>query len=170
MFESDKGWISNGNGSRLEPVFNVDMAKEIDTLEDEIQEAFSMLKTSREMAQWAAKLVRQVEERSMTVERSRVLTKTVNFLVRKDNAKLAAIGISYAAGLDFLNGTTMTQIADKIGVTRAAVSKVANEFCDLLNIPRSRYMKSNEARQAYSQRQKNISRRFQNVTNSNSKE
>ena len=86
-------------------------------------------------------------------------------------------GLAFASGYG-VEGTTMTEAAQRINksmalklechecghkwrtkagtVTRAAISKMAVMWCEMLGLPESRYMKSEQARGAYSKRQKEI--------------
>jgi hypothetical protein len=66
------------------------------------------------------------------------------------NPTVKAWGLRFAANLDSVMGKTMTEVAKELGVTRAAISKSANAWCDALNLPRSQYMKSQAARASYS--------------------
>ncbi len=67
------------------------------------------------------------------------------------NPTLKAWGLRFAANLDNVMGKTMTQVAKDLGVTRSAISKSANSWCDALGLPRSAYMKSQQARKAYAE-------------------
>jgi hypothetical protein len=64
---------------------------------------------------------------------------------------LSAWGLKFAANLNGAQGKTMTHVAKRLGVTRAAVSKAANKWGDALQLPRSAYMKSEQARKVYAQ-------------------
>ena len=51
-------------------------------------------------------------------------------------------GIAYAIGSTSLVGRSMSEIAAKLGVTRALISARAVSFCQRYQIPPSPYMKS----------------------------
>jgi hypothetical protein len=51
-------------------------------------------------------------------------------------------GIAYAIGSTTLAGRSMSEIAAKLGVTRALISARAVAFCDRHGIPPSPYMKA----------------------------
>ena len=52
-------------------------------------------------------------------------------------------GIAYAIGSTTLAGRSMSEIAAKLGVTRALISARAVAFCQRYEIPPSPYMRSN---------------------------
>jgi len=62
----------------------------------------------------------------------------------------AIYGPMFAIGVPGL-GVSMTDVANKFGVTRAAISKAAIEFAERHALPPSRYLKSAESRETYSQ-------------------
>lgn len=64
------------------------------------------------------------------------------------NARLTAECIAVVSGLNY-TGASMTQIAAKHGITRAAVSKRCVELTELLGIRPSRAMRSLTARKRY---------------------
>jgi hypothetical protein len=64
------------------------------------------------------------------------------------NARLTAECIALVSGLNY-SGASMTQIAAKHGITRAAVSKRCVELTELLGIRPSRAMRSLTARKRY---------------------
>ena len=65
-----------------------------------------------------------------------------------DNARLTAECVALVSGLSY-TGSSMTEIAARHGVTRAAVSKRCVELTELLDLPPSRAMRSLTARKAY---------------------
>ena len=64
------------------------------------------------------------------------------------NARLTAECIALVSGLSYA-GDSMTEIAKRHGITRAAVSKRCVELTELLNLRPSRAMRSLTARQSY---------------------
>jgi hypothetical protein len=64
------------------------------------------------------------------------------------NARLTAECIALVSGLSY-TGSSMTEIAEKHGITRAAVSKRCVELTELLGIRPSRAMRSLTARNRY---------------------
>jgi hypothetical protein len=68
-------------------------------------------------------------------------------------------------GLDRLQGKTMTEVSVELHVTKAAISKAAVKASQVLNLPRSRYMKSQEASQSYRERAIQVHKRKHNEPN-----
>ena len=69
-------------------------------------------------------------------------------IICHDNARLTAECIALVSGLAY-TGSSMTEIAKRHGVTRAAVSKRCVELTELLDLRPSRAMRSLTARKAY---------------------
>jgi hypothetical protein len=65
-----------------------------------------------------------------------------------DNARLTAECIALVSGLAY-TGSSMTEIAARHGITRAAVSKRCVELTELLDLKPSRAMRSLTARRRY---------------------
>ena len=65
-----------------------------------------------------------------------------------DNARLTAECIALVSGLSY-TGSSMTEIAERHGITRAAVSKRCVELTELLDLKPSRAMRSLTARKRY---------------------
>ena len=66
----------------------------------------------------------------------------------QDNARLSLECLALVTGLTY-DGDSMTRIATKYGVTRAAVSKRCVELTQALNLNPSRAMRSRKARTSY---------------------
>jgi hypothetical protein len=64
------------------------------------------------------------------------------------NARLTAECIALVSGLAY-TGSSMTEIAKRHGISRAAVSKRCVELTELLDLPPSRAMRSLTARKRY---------------------
>jgi len=58
----------------------------------------------------------------------------------RGQVKTAVWALALALGSKHLEGKSMTEIAEHLGVTRAGVSKQAVQFCKALNLPASPYM------------------------------
>ena len=69
-------------------------------------------------------------------------------ILNHSNARLTAECIALASGLAY-SGASMTEIAQRHGITRAAVSKRCVELTELLNLRPSRAMRSLTARKSY---------------------
>jgi hypothetical protein len=74
------------------------------------------------------------------------------------NIRLAAL--AYVGGLECSVGKSMAQFAREIGCTRAAISKEANIWRDKLSMSSSA-MRSEQARDSYSRRQRALSSKRQ---------
>ncbi|EDY21009.1 hypothetical protein CfE428DRAFT_1302 [Chthoniobacter flavus Ellin428] len=77
-----------------------------------------------------------------------VLRRLVGQLLAERNARLSLECLALVSGLSFL-GDSMTAVARRHGVTRAAVSKRCVELTEHLNLLPSRAMRSLTARRAY---------------------
>jgi hypothetical protein len=69
-------------------------------------------------------------------------------IICHNNARLTAECVALVSGFSY-TGSSMSEIAKRHGVTRAAVSKRCVELTELLDLPPSRAMRSLTARQAY---------------------
>ena len=77
-----------------------------------------------------------------------LLRRLVGELIGQDQAKLSLECLALVTGLTY-DGASMTAIARKYGVTRAAVSKRCVELTSALNLNPSRAMRSRKARHSY---------------------
>jgi len=82
-----------------------------------------------------------------------VLRHFVADLIAEGNTRLTVECLAVALGLSAYNGESMTDIAKRHGITRAAVSKRCVDITVRLNLPPSRAMRSELARQIYQQAQ-----------------
>ena len=83
------------------------------------------------------------------------LRRVVGEVLAKDNIRLTMECLCLITGLSY-SGESMTTIARRHGVTRAAVSKRCVELCEAMNLPPSRAMKRLTARVAYERRQQRV--------------
>lgn len=67
----------------------------------------------------------------------------------RHHPRLEAECISLAFGFGAARGLTLTEVADRYGLTRAAVSKRVREIAEQFGLPASSYMKSDRARRVY---------------------
>ena len=72
-------------------------------------------------------------------------------IMSQTNSRLALDCFAVVTGVSY-DGESLTQIAHRHGVTRAAVSKRCVEISEALNLPPSRAMRQLTARTAYEQR------------------
>ena len=78
-----------------------------------------------------------------------VLRHFVADLIAEGNTRLTVECLAVALSLSAYNGQSMTDIANRHGVTRAAVSKRCVDITTQLNLPPSRAMRSEKARKTY---------------------
>jgi hypothetical protein len=78
-----------------------------------------------------------------------ILRHLVADLISEGNTRLTLECLAVALGLSAYNGETMTDIAKRHGITRAAVSKRCVDITERLNLPPSRAMRSEKARKIY---------------------
>jgi hypothetical protein len=74
-------------------------------------------------------------------------------LLSEGNTRLTVECLAVALGLSSYDGETMTDIAKRHGITRAAVSKRCVDITERLNLPPSRAMRSTRARRIYQKAQ-----------------
>lgn len=87
-----------------------------------------------------------------------LLRRLVGELMVKDNARLSLECLALVTGLAYC-GDSMTEIARRHGVTRAAVSKRCVELTTALNLKPSRAMRSEQARKSHRRARLNHLRR-----------
>jgi hypothetical protein len=78
-----------------------------------------------------------------------ILRRLVADIVSEDNTRLTIDCLSIALGLRVYAGDSMTHIAKRHGITRAAVSKRCVDITQRLKLPPSRAMRSEKARKIY---------------------
>lgn len=86
-------------------------------------------------------------------EANRILRHLVADLIDAENMRLTIECLSTALGLSAYNGDSMTSIAKRCGVTRAAVSKRCVDITKRLKVLPSRAMRSEKARKIYQKAQ-----------------
>ncbi len=78
-----------------------------------------------------------------------ILRHLVADVISEGNARLTVDCLAVALGLSAYNGESMTEIATRHGISRAAVSKRCVDITTRLNLPPSRAMRSELARKIY---------------------
>ena len=78
-----------------------------------------------------------------------ILRRLVADIIYEDNTRLTIDCLSIALGLRVYEGDSMTRIAKRHGITRAAVSKRCVDITERLKLPPSRAMRSEKARKTY---------------------
>jgi hypothetical protein len=98
-----------------------------------------------------AALVDHEDEQAGTINQDavEVLRHFVADLISEGNTRLTVECLAVALGLSAYNGESMTSIAKRHGVTRAAVSKRCVDITRQLNLPPSRAMRTEKARNIY---------------------
>lgn len=84
-----------------------------------------------------------------------VLRRVLGELMAQNNIRLTLECLALVTGLSY-EGNSMTDIAKRHGVTRAAVSKRCVEISDALGLPPSRAMRTLTARREYERRQHRV--------------
>ncbi len=82
-----------------------------------------------------------------------ILRRLVADIVFEENTRLVIDCLTIALGLRVYAGDSMTMIAKRHGITRAAVSKRCVDITQQLNLPPSRAMRSEKARHIYQRSQ-----------------
>ena len=102
-----------------------------------------------------ALMVQEPEAKPETAMRdaTEILRHLVADLLSEGNTRLTLECLAVALGLSAYNGETMTDIAKRHGITRAAVSKRCVDITERLNLPPSRAMRSTRARRIYQKAQ-----------------
>jgi hypothetical protein len=128
-----------------------DMAALLDTPRDELYEAIKAFKPSPQLLDRI--LVWHEQQGNTSRDHSHVLNVALSLILERDRADIAAWALAFAAHLSSVSNLRAGEIADRLGITESAFSKVVNEFCDLLKLPRPPALKGEAARVAYSQAQ-----------------
>lgn len=123
-------------------------------LADVLAERFNVPPTTATLlAALFEKLVDAEADRRKSLQLSRI----VAGLVRTGNVAVRTHGLAIAAQLDVLNNLgydSLTSAGKVLGTSKANMSKVVNEWCDLLELPRPPMLKSQQARATYSKLRK----------------
>jgi hypothetical protein len=152
-----------------------DMAAEIDTTEDLIREvATEQLRQQKKLRPEAEMMILPLitatvrgcievgTERGLfhnensatfTPKFKEILVRILTEIHAHPNPRLYIDCLNFAFGLCLRQGMSQTSIADEHGVTRANVSKVTVQICQMYGVPPSRGMKPESAREVYRDRQ-----------------
>jgi hypothetical protein len=110
--------------------------------------------TAARLLPWLMKAV----EREVARQKSDYLGRVVGLLLREANVKVCVMGLAFAMEfkeLERMGLTSMRRAAPRVGCTASYLSQHANKWCDALELPRPKCMKSQEARETYSEERKN---------------
>lgn len=103
----------------------------------------------------------EVDERVMDV-----LRRLLGEVLTQKNARLTLECLAMACGFTTLEGESMTSLAARHGVSRAAVSKRCVDIGQKLNLPPSRTMRSQTAKRVYRKIQKTLRTSYERNRNS----
>lgn len=125
-----------------------DFAALIDSTADEIRERWHLPSpVAEEIAQWHDASLELASESAQSGAFARVIGVLLHV---GGDMRVSVYGLAFACGLNrLLKWPTMSAAAEGLNVTRAAISKRAIQWEDLLGLKRSAHMKSNEAREKY---------------------
>jgi hypothetical protein len=93
-----------------------------------------------------------------------MLRRLIAEVLSQSNARLTLECLALACGLATLQGESMTHIARRHGISRAAISKRCVDITEKLNLPPSRAMRSKKARQAYRNAQIEIHNAYERIS------
>lgn len=124
--------------------------------EELIAEIAASTGCSRDDAQVAAQITRDHYGIKSTPQ-AHDFKDAVAFILASPNPVNAAWGVAIASGFDVCEGRSIENISSELTkrglpVTKAGLSKAAYEFAELLNLPKSRYQRSDSAQEAYADR------------------
>ena len=140
----DYGWSGNTRGDRtIEPVYEPDYAAHVDGE----QATGPMEPTPADFAA-AGEIMRQVLVYCFDVPRDKK-----HGGPRLDMAHRRFVGVTWLLRPELLNYVSLMQLAPRLGVTRAALSKMIRNFGDAFGI-RNVLQKNEGAREIYSEVQK----------------
>ena len=130
-----------------------DFAALMDTTADYLQERWRLdRRIALEMGEW----IDAREELASESAQAGAFGRVIGVLLHVGgDMRVAVYGLAFATGMNrLLKWPTMTAAAEGLGVTRAAISKRAIQWEDLLGLKRSAHMKSESAREKYRLAQK----------------
>lgn len=91
-----------------------------------------------------------------------VVRRLISEIIMQSNTRLTVECLALACGLTTMQGESMSSIADRHGISRAAVSRRCVDITKKLNLSPSRSMRSTKARNAYHEKQLELSRKKTN--------
>ena len=92
------------------------------------------------------------------------LRRLIAEVLSQGNARLTLECLALACGLTTLQGESMTDIAKRHGISRAAVSKRCVDITEKLNLPPSRAMRSKKARKTYRKAQIEMRKLYERIS------
>lgn len=138
----------------MEPHYYPDMSALIDAPEELLAEDLGI-------SPQKAKIVLKLIEDKARENQALLLGKVLGFLIQSNNQPAIIYAFAVAAGLDQLNDIeTETEIAERLGVSRALISHYVCGARDILSgkevgdFDNTKFRKHNSARQVYAKRAK----------------
>lgn len=138
----------------FEPHYTPDMSELIDKPEEILAEQFGV---SPKVAKQILILVEKKSRENQAI----ILGRVLGFLIQAKNQQAMIYGFAIASGLDQLNGAeTETEIAEKLGVSRALISHYVCGARDILSgkevgdFDNFTFRKQNATRQTYAEKTK----------------
>lgn len=132
--------------------FKPDIAAEIDGIRDELLELGIPKPIVDRLSEWHTQKVNMESETA----KAELIVKFAGIFIHSSNVRLHAAGLAYAADLALVNGMgTMDSWAKQHGLSRQAVSKVANIWRRELELPGGSHMRDEKTREAYKTAQLN---------------
>jgi DnaJ-domain-containing protein 1 len=130
-----------------------DFADLLDTTEDYLLERWEItFPVARQIAEWHDAQMELAHESAQAGAFSRVIGVLLHV---GGDMRVAVYGLAFATGMNrLLKWPTMSAAAEGLGVSRAAISKRAVQWADLLGLKRSAHMKSDAACEKYREAQK----------------
>lgn len=105
-------------------------------------------KVAAEMLAW----IEEEIDREAAKRKAHGLAAAAGILINAANVTVSAYALAFACemnSLDIAKCPSMRAAAKKIGCSAAYISALANQYCDLLCLPRPKGMKSAQARTSY---------------------
>lgn len=93
-----------------------------------------------------------IQQEADEIRRDTVRT-LLSMIMQSSDARLTTHVLAISTGIHVPGIESEMQLAEMYGITRQAVSKRATETCRELGLPPSRYMRSEDAQEAYRQRE-----------------
>ncbi len=130
-----------------------DFATLMDTTADHLCERWHLPRVkAEEIGAWHDALMELAHESAQSGAFARVIGVLLHV---GGDMRVSVYGLAFATGMNrLLKWPTMSAAAEGLGITRAAISKRAIQWEDLLGLKRSAHMKSDAAREKYRQAQK----------------
>jgi len=126
--------------------YKPDVAADIDSIKDEMLEMGIPKSIVERLSKWHEERVNREAETA----KAAIIVKFCGIFLNGSNVRLLAAGLAYSADLALVYGMgTMDAWAKQHGLSRQAVSKVANKWRRELELPGGSHMRDDKNREAY---------------------